>query len=173
MESHHRAVCAALRVNNTGVVHLCSVDMKGSRYALSFDGDIFSPVPATEKRFIRCVDCDCRFMERSYVYAKATRSPPVFNSTSKCPSFPGAATSSDDAGATRPGIDYESPPASADPGHTDDEDDDAAILSCTRTLAKRNLLPCLEERKLAEKWLRTAYILKVGACSASSITPHG
>lgn len=72
LTSYMDSIRSSITVTPDTERHSFSFDLEGTRCAVAYDGLIYSPVVATERRFIRCVAFGCRSVERSCVHAKLT-----------------------------------------------------------------------------------------------------
>lgn len=109
---------------------------------------------------MRCITFGCRSLERSCTHVQLTRALTDFT-----PSRSGAAAVDKDAtscDSARSGDDADHPMKASSSfrkysGSIDaDQDDHDIILDVDSSRQKRNLLPCVEEQKTADMWLRTA-----------------
>lgn len=162
LSSERFAIFDALQVKPGAEQHAFTFDLLGTRCAVAFDGKIFSPVVATERRFMRCIAFSCRSLERSCTHVRLTRALPVFASAGTSADCSGSF--SDEDRAMSDGDETPQKKASTNYGRYGDAtcdaaDDFNAILEVHATRTKRNLLPCLEEQKMAERWMRTADLL--------------
>jgi len=150
----------ALHVSDATQPHAITFDLKGIRCGLAFDGDIFSPVVAVERRQIKCIGVGCRSMQRSCTHATLVRALPEFSSAD----VGGAVNESEeDQVSVDDGM---RPPtkASADFGEYGQSDADVSELrACVKGRRKRNLLPCMQEDKQGARWLRTADMMTIFA----------
>lgn len=171
--SRREKILRALQLQPTTQPHAFSFELLGTRCALSFDGDIFSPVVASEKRLIRCISAACRSMERSCAHAKLTRALPVFNASRRVQTSDGQDEQATESSCTD-GTAEERPTASTDYGKYagSERDDHRAILACALSRKKRNLLPCAEEQRQSDVWQRTADVISAGLTPASVVTPQ-
>jgi len=66
-------VTAVLQVKSGTDALAITADLNGTQCAFAFDGDIFCPVVADERRKIKCVSVGCRSMERTCTHARLTK----------------------------------------------------------------------------------------------------
>lgn len=173
LEACRERLVDALQVKPQTQPHAFTFELDGGRCGLAYDGDIFSPVVASEKRFIWCVAFGCRSMEHRCTHAKLLRALPVFN-PSKIRPEPKAIDGSGDEDVPDTEREVEHPKASNDFGQYAVLEDDGADIRACQDRIKRNLLPCREEQKLTELWMRTADVLSAtSACADGSAVARG
>ena len=164
-------VTPILQVQGSTEPHAITFNVKDTRCALAYDGAIFCPVVATERRQIKCIGVGCRSMERTCTHARLTRALPVFS-----PVVGGEGGDNLSDAYSEDVDDQQRPKASADFGeYGHSETDVAEIMRCMKGRAKRNLLPCQEEEKQGGMWLRTADLLDTYASAANqsaSVVPQ-
>lgn len=176
LSSSRSRVVAALKVHALTIPHSFVFEMEATKCALAFDGDIFSPVVATERRYIRCISFGCRTLEHSCTHAKLTRALPAFslsgdNKGDKSGAGGGSEVSSEDGGGgveNGPPVDNVS---STYGKYADTRDDHAAIMDSVASRAKRNLLPCMTEYNIGNMWLRTADVMSLS--TNDPVAEHG
>lgn len=165
LDSLHDKIVDAMQIKSQTEPHAFTFDLEGSQCALAFDGDTYSPVVIADKRFMRCISFVCRSLEHSCTHVQLTRALPSFASTIASDESGMEDHGSDDPSNDVPGV-IRQQKASLNYGkHGDPLDDRDEILACDKERVKPNVLPCAEEHKLAERWLRTADVLSAEAAT--------
>jgi len=159
-------VTPVLQVKSGTDAHAITFDLNGTQCALAFDGIIFCPVVAVDRRQIKCVGVGCRSMERTCTHARLTKALPSFAVDDGLEEDGNESDTQSENGTERQPV-----KASNDYGQYGQTDADVnEIMGCMKGRAKRNLLPCHEELKHAEKWLRTADLTSVYCASPDKST---
>jgi len=130
---------AALQVRPGTEAHAVDVELLRGRAAVAFDGKVFSPVVASRRQHIKCVAVCCRSVQRRCQHATLVR---------KLERFAEAVKDDDGSDGESDGVES-----------LDEQDnviDEEELVQITRFRARRNLLSCMVEDKLAEKWQRTS-----------------
>jgi len=147
LEAHREELESTMRVKDTVDPHAVLVELPNGCAAVAYDGEIFSPVVASKKRYIKCISVGCRSTQRRCQHATLVRALPRF-----CDRTDGGGAENDsgeDPRDTPGGKECESPEGA-------DAVDDEALVAATLLRARRNLVACMEEDKLCEKWARSA-----------------
>lgn len=153
---------AALKIKAYVEPNSFTIDMEGTRCALAYDGMTYSLVVAPQKWLIRCVAFEFRSMELSCEHARLTRGLHEVRPRSGDGDADGDARLSHEDLPGAAGEGAGEGKASVNFGKYGEEiDDREAILNSDVTRRKRNLLPSLEEDRLAELWLMTADLFAV------------
>lgn len=147
LEAHREELESTMRVKDTVEPHAVLVELPTGCAAVAYDGEIFSPVVASKKRYIKCISVGCRSTQRRCQHAILVRALPRF-----CDRTDGGGAENDS------GEDPRDTPGVRDCESLDGADavDDEELVAATLLRARRNLVACMEEDKLCEKWARSA-----------------
>jgi len=169
LRDHRALLQSSMQVDGKLRPHALLVNMGSATAGVAFDGDIFSPVVASQRRDIKCISTGCRSLQRRCHHTTLVRGlehSACARGVDKDDAHSGDDSDEYDGTRGRGVVNY------GDAGGADDADfDDEELVAAARGRQKRNLLACIGEDQQCDKWWRTADFASLPQVAMGTLGP--